>query len=193
MMKKYASKVLAAAMVVSMMVPMSGVSVLADTVTGNADNKYTTSANTDVKYSVTEEYTWTIHSVIDFGSDNTVTGDDITRNNNTVSVTKNVIPDSRKLVITVKGNGGGADTTTEDTSFKIKNGTTELPYTVKASESEKEFKTGDNVLEVQAGTNTGKVNLDFTLSTKNSTEKAAEVAGSYTGKVIYEAAIKENN
>lgn len=186
-MKKCPKTLLAAGLAVAMVAPMVSTSALAAT-TGNTTTP-TTYDNTIVKYEVTEEYTWSIHSEIDFGKDNKVTGNDIVKdNNNTVSVSKNVIPDGKKLQITVKGNGGGETTDGSDTSFVIANGDTKLNYTVKAGNTDITTNVTP-VLEVAAGTNTGSANMTFTLSTKNTTENAAEVAGSYVGKVIYTATI----
>ena len=172
-MKKCSSKVLAMAMAVAMMVP--GMNVMAAEVSGTSAQD--TTASTDVKYSVTEGYTWNIHSEIDFGTSAGV-NKTVNKSGNTVSVTKNIIPDGKTLKITVKGSGDNGE-------FQIKNGSTVLSYTIKDGDTE--ISTGGDVLNVAAGTNVGSKDLTFTLST---TTKTAEVAGSYTGTVTYTAAIK---
>ena len=92
MMKKYAGKVLAAAMAVSMMVPMAGTSVLA------ADTN-TTSGNTTVDYTVQEKYTWTVPTEVTF------TSDALTQTNTAdegVKITQNVINSGKKLSIKIQ-------------------------------------------------------------------------------------------
>ena len=159
-------------MAVSMMVPMSAMAA-----TGTTES---TTENTTVKYEVTQGYEWTIHSEIDFGTSAGV-NKTVAKENNAVSVNKNVIPDGKKLNITVKGSGN-------DGAFQIANGSTILNYTIK--EGENDITTGKDVMNVAAGTNTDSKNLTFTLSTTNGT---AEVAGNYTGTVTYTAAIVDNN
>lgn len=169
MMKKYAGKVLAAAMAVSMMVPTCAMAA-----TGTTQS---TTEETTVKYAVTQGYEWTIHSEIDFGTDAGVSKT-VTRESNTVSVKKNIIPDGKTLNITVKGSGTNGE-------FQIKNGSTVLNYVIK--DGDNEIATGKEVMNVAAGTNTDSKNLTFVLSTGTGT---AEVAGNYTGTVTYTAAIK---
>ena len=168
MMKKYASKVLAAAMAVSMMVPTCAMAA-----TGTTDS---TTESTTVKYAVTQGYEWTIHSEIDFGTDAGVSKT-VTKENNTVSVSKNIIPDGKKLNITVKGSGDNGE-------FQIENGNTVLSYVIKSED--KEITTGGEVMNVVAGTNTGSKDLTFVLTTGTGT---AEVAGDYAGTVTYTASI----
>ena len=102
-----------------------------------------TSASTDVKYGVTEGYTWSIHSEIDFGKDagvnQTVSKPETNGSSNTVSVTKNVIPDGKKLNISVKGSGTNGE-------FEIANGNTKLTYTISGNNSE--ITTGGTVFDV---------------------------------------------
>ena len=98
MMKKYARKVLAATMAVSMMVPMMGMNVFA------ADAN-TTKGTTNVKYDVQESYTWSVPTEITFTSANTeITTSGTTGVTQNVQVTKNIIPNKKKLVISVTNN-----------------------------------------------------------------------------------------
>lgn len=159
MMKKYANKVVAAAMAVTMMVPMVCTSVMA------ADDN---TKSTTVKYGVTTSYEWSVPSEIDFtnATDATVTANDETGNTQKVKVTKNVIPEGQKLQITAKGSGtdGAFTIAAEGTgkshilSYSIKSGNTELSV-------------NGVVLAVNAGTNTGNAELTFKL-TKDETEMA---------------------
>ena len=169
-MKKCSSKVLAMAMAVAMMVPEMNVMAA----TGTTDS---TTESTTVKYEVTQGYEWTIHSEIDFGTSAGVSKT-VERTGNTVSVTKNIIPDGKNLNITVAGSGANGE-------FQIENGNTVLSYTIKDGDTE--ISKGGVVLNVAAGTNTDSKDLTFTLST---TTETAEVAGSYTGTVTYTASIK---
>ena len=97
MMKKYTRKVLAATMAVSMMVPMMGMNVFA------ADAN-TTKGTTNVKYTVKESYTWSVPTEIDFTNKATVTTSAESGNTQNVCVTKNVIPETKKLHIIVSIN-----------------------------------------------------------------------------------------
>lgn len=184
MMKKYARKVLAATMAVSMMVPMMGMNVFAADVNGTS--KQDTNANAEVKYSVEEGYTWNIHSDIDFGTSAGI-NKSVKKGNNTVQVSKNVIPDGKKLQITVKGSYG---TSNAQNGFKIINGGTTLDYTIVKTGEADALTIGGVVMEVDAGTNEKTQDLDFTLNTAKS---GAEVAGKYEGIVTYTASIVDKN
>lgn len=196
-MNKVTAAVLAAAMIGSMAMP-----VFAADIKGTGTESTNNAAATVVKYNVTGEYTWNIHSDIDFGKDRTdATGG--TKNNqyitngdgsstNKVEVTKNVIPTGKNLVITVAGNGGLEGTTAGD--FKIKTSdNAELDYTVTSSAQKGEnnatgeVSTNGTVLVVAAGTNTGETYMTFKLDT---TTKDSEYAGSYTGRLIYTAKVQ---
>ena len=202
-MNKVAAAVLAVAMVGSMAVP----AFATESTIQPSENNYA-SGNTTVKYQVDQGFTWTIHSEINFGSNradatkNTDNDNVITRNtNNTVSVDTNTIPNDTKLVITVKGNGGGSETdNVTDTSFAIKaaaptsgaGAEKTLSYTVTSSkvtanDSDVAIQPKDAVLVVPAGTDKGSTNMTFVLNT-GSTE--SEFSGSYVGKLIYTASIK---
>ena len=174
MMKKYAGKVLAATMAVSMMVPMMGMNVFA----AEASTK---SGTTNVKYVVQESYTWSVPTEITFTSNNTeITTSETAGASQNVQVTKNVIPNNKKLVISVT-----------NTDYKIKtNDGASLNYKVSVKGTDEQYieLTGEkkDVLSVDAGTNTGSATLKFNL-TKDSTEKA----GTYTGTVSYTSALKD--
>lgn len=169
MMKKYAGKVLAAAMAVSMVMP--GVNVLA------ADAN-TTSGTTQVKYDVTQAYTWVVPTQIDFtnAKDATVTTSGTSGNTQNVQVTNNVIPNGKKLHITI-------EKTTNSFSVISTEGA-KLSYTVKVGENNTALAAGGTVLDVNAGTNKGSATLKFEL-TKDSVEKA----GNYTDTITYKSEI----
>ena len=138
-----------------------------------------------VKYKVTEGYTWSIHSDIDFGANKGAnsTKVEVKSEANTVSVSKNVIAPGNHLVITVRGDGA-------DSAFTIANKTsaeTTLGYAVSKKDATSPLAVNGEVLSLEAGMNVGSQILDFTLTTGSGT---AEVAGEYEGHVVYTAAVK---
>lgn len=137
--------------------------------------------STTLNYQVSSSYDWIIHSAIDFGADAGVKHT-VDRTGNQVKVLKNVIPEGKYLNISVKGSG------TND-AFTIDNGGSEvLNYDV--SDDNGAVGVNGNVLSVPAGTNTATQNMSFKL---NTTKKSAEVAGQYTGRVIYNASVGDKN
>lgn len=135
------------------------------------------SKGANLTYGVTQGYTWTIHSNIDFGQ-NEGAGKTIEKTGNKINVTSNVLEAGKSLKITVKGSGSGD-------AFTLTNGGTEtLTYHVLDKESE--LQTGDTVLTVASGTNEAEKDLTFKL---NTTDKTSEVAGNYTGTVTYTASV----
>lgn len=171
MMKKYARKVLAATMAVSMMVPMMGMNVFA------ADAS-TTSGTTNVKYVVQESYTWSVPSEIDFTDKQVVTTSGESGKTQNVCVTKNVIPETKKLHIIVSSSNKFTITSVEGKT---------LNYTVKVGDSTQALTAGGTVLDVNAGTNEGSAQLRFELTKDN-----VERAGNYTGTVAYESSVIDN-
>lgn len=171
MMKKYTGKVLAATMAASMMVPMMGMNVFA----ADASTK---SGTTNVKYDVQESYTWSVPTEIDFTNSATVTTNGDSGKTQNVCVTKNIIPEKKKLHIIVSSNNKFTITSAEG---KI------LNYTVKVGDSTEALTAGGTVLDVNAGTNTGNAVLKFEL-TKDDVERA----GNYTGTVAYESSVIDN-
>lgn len=157
-------------MAAAMVIPMGTASAFA----ANEPSQETT-----VKYEVTQGYEWTIHSAVDFGSNAGVNRSDVngSMTNNKVSVTENIIPDGKKLNITVAGSGDGG-------AFTIANGNTVLNYTV--NNGDNDISTGGTVLDVAAGTKAASKDMTFTLTTGSGT---SEVAGEYNGTVKYTASI----
>ena len=171
MMKKYARKVLAATMAVSMMVPMMGMNVFA------ADAN--TGKETTVNYEVKESYTWSVPTEITFTSNKTtITTSGTTGATQDVLVTQNIIPNDKKLVISVTNN---------DYKIQTAEGAI-LNYKVSVKGPGDQYNeltsTKKDVLSVDAGTNTGSATLKFEL-TKDHFEKA----GTYTGTVSYTSAL----
>uniref|UniRef100_UPI003FEEC05C DUF6273 domain-containing protein n=1 Tax=Holdemanella porci TaxID=2652276 RepID=UPI003FEEC05C len=137
--------------------------------------------STTLNYQVSPSYDWIIHSSIDFGAD-AGPNKTVDRTGNQVKVLKNVIPEGKYLNISVKGSGA-------NDAFTIDNGGSEvLNYDV--SDDNGAVGVNGNVLSVPAGTNTAIQNMNFKL---NTTKKSAEVAGQYTGRVIYNASVGDKN
>lgn len=139
------------------------------------------SKSANLNYQVSSSYDWIIHSAIDFGADAGVKHT-VDRTGNQVKVLKNVIPEGKYLNISVKGSGA-------NDAFTVDNGGSEvLNYDV--SDDNGAVGVNGNVLSVPAGTNTATQNMNFKL---NTTKKSAEVAGQYTGRVIYNASVGDKN
>nr|DAK08558.1 MAG TPA: hypothetical protein [Caudoviricetes sp.] len=137
--------------------------------------------STTLNYQVSPSYDWIIHSSIDFGAD-AGANHTVDRIGNQVKVLKNVIPEGKYLNISVKGSGA-------NDAFTIDNGGSEvLNYDV--SDNNGTVGVNGNVLSVPAGTNTATQNMNFKL---NTTKKSAEVAGQYTGRVIYNSSVGDKN
>lgn len=137
--------------------------------------------STTLNYQVSPSYDWIIHSSIDFGAD-AGANHTVDRISNQVKVLKNVIPEGKYLNISVKGSGA-------NDAFTIDNGGSEvLNYNV--SDDNGTVEVNGNVLSVPAGTNTATQNMNFKL---NTTKKSAEVAGQYTGRVIYNSSVGDKN
>lgn len=206
MTKKAASLLLAASLAVS----VCAMPVFA-TDTSLSGSKTAGPSTTQVKYEVTEAYEWTVPALIDFGENagpgaKRVVNTTLEKNGaNTPStgtngtapkviVTKNVITDGKSLKITLAP-------ATPSTDFTVKNEqNVELTYAVTLTKTKigtdiKDNlttpieKTGTQILEVKAGTNTAEAELKFELSTTSDT---SEKAGSYTGTVQFTADATKN-
>lgn len=139
--------------------------------------------STNLRYQVDSAYEWAIHSDIDFGANKGVNKTSgviaqISSENIGVKVTKNIIPTGKALQIKIKSTQ----------VFKIASAGTELNYEVYkgTTKTGTALAAGDLVLSVPAGTNADAQPLYFELSTSTG---AAEVAGTYTGTITYEAAL----
>lgn len=169
-------KIIAAGLSALMMMS-STTSVFAKNVKPAGDDSQSTTLN----YEVGSHYQWEIHSDIDFGAD-AGANKTVDRTGNKVNVLENVIPEGKYLNISVKGSGA-------NDAFTVDNGGSEvLNYDV--SDDNGAVGVNGNVLSVPAGTNTATQNMNFKL---NTTKKSAEVAGQYTGRVIYNASVGDKN
>lgn len=144
--------------------------------TGEATHAKSSEKSTDVLYQVAEGYTWTIHSLVDFGDSKGTNNTSTVSKEAGVKVTRNVIPDGKKLSITLK----------DGNDYKVHNGNTALSYTVSNDGGTSTLADKAEVLALPAGTNAGSKNLQFKLST---TKDTSEVAGDYTGTIGYTASI----
>lgn len=158
--------------------PVASTSVFAKSVDPAAPD----SQSTTLHYQVGSHYQWEIHTDIDFGKDKgvkqVVNGAVTDGSDQKVKVTENVIEEGKKLHITAAGSGA-------DKAFTITNGhNTVLNYAVKSGD--KAVTVGGDVLDVNAGTNTGETAMDFKLSTTTDT---AEKAGQYEGQITYSSSV----
>lgn len=186
-----------------------------------ADTKLTTSGTTKVKYEVHSSYTWSIPSVIDFGSDagvgKIVTVDAIDKNDTNspaqgdthgramkVKVTKNVIEHGKSLFINIEtppesyesDNIAGSDT--NPGFFIASNEGQKLYYAIfKANDFNIKNESAEvrdwrkGILEAYAGRNTESQSLIFELKTENGRE--AEFAGTYVNTLTFTAEIGKSS
>lgn len=157
--------------------------------TNDSADDWTKARSTTVKYDVTATYEWTIHSEVDLGESST------SKSDQQVNVTKNVIPEGKKLQITVKGQGSNGEFQVVNQvpdGSGTKNGTVIRNYTIKSdkgnsSSSKENVETGKVVMEVLSATNTKTAKVDFELV--DNTDSVVPTAGSYKGTVTYTANI----
>ena len=192
MTKKAAALLLAASLAVSVCatpvfadgVYKNEASATGEEVTGTGKS---TTASTDVEYVVTASYKWSVPSKIKFREDIAeVAADSEVGNTQKVKVTKNVIPNKKKLKITVS-----SDTTKDvggTNKFAIK--TDEDAYLVyaikKGAGYTEEIDVGGEVMSVESGKETADTPLKFFL-TKDSGANVSEKAGSYSGVAVFTA------
>ena len=197
MTKKAAALLLAASLAVSVCatpvfadgVYKNEASATGEEVTGTGKS---TTASTDVEYVVTASYEWSVPSKITFREDTAeVEANSEVGNTQKVKVTKNVIPNKKKLKITVS-----SDTTKEvesKTRFAIK--TTEDAYLVyaikKGAGYTEEIAVGGEVMSVKSGTKEADTPLKFFL-TKDSGSNVSEKAGSYAGVATFTAQLDDD-
>lgn len=210
MTKKAAALLLAASLAVS----VCATPVFADGAHGTEIEKNDatgSSSQTEVKYKVTEGYKWAIPATIDFGSN---AGLNKTRTVDANQVKDGAYKEASKDDHGLSGNVYVADcklkpgekltisisstTTMYDTDgfyVETTNGanTAKVPYAIYkgtvtdptlATADKRDTSTNSEILTVNAGTDADKQDLTFILSTG-----AAEIAGQYTGKVVFAAAV----
>lgn len=214
MTKKAASLLLAASLAVSVCAtPVFATEMGSQTVEGALASGAGV-GHTQVRYKVTEKYTWSVPITIDFG-ENAGVGNTSTVEANLASglpgtpavkkgtewkgtaprveVIKNVIGVGKNLQITVDVGGNG--TSFENNQFYVETTDTKekLYFTIAkpaATGGAKQELTGtDNVvLRVPSGTNTANQALVFELKTANGIN-VAEKAGEYEGYVVFSSKI----
>lgn len=167
------------------------------------------SGDTKVLYKVTEHYTWSLPTTIDFGKDagpeskTRIVEANLGTGNGTVAgatngtapkvmVTENVIGVGKKLQITVDTENHSHATFDQTGGFYVEasgtSGTVEKLYftitkpAATGGTEKKLTKTDNEVMSVPSGTNTDDQELVFTLTT---TSKTAEMAGDYEGHVVF--------
>ena len=197
MTKKAAALLLAASLAVSVCAtpvfavnaPVTNDPNVQDEVTGEniADPATGKKACMQLKYNVTEGYTWSIPSDIEFDADHGVTEDDMTKGGR-VTVKNCKLKNGYTLKITMTGNGGQYDD--NDGGFKVKTaeGAT-LDYTVQKGTAPglTDVESGREILTIAAGTDNEASDLTFTLKTHNDQGNYAETAGEYIGYAIFTA------
>lgn len=175
---KLKNKLLSVGLAACMVVPMAMPVCAKDVNSAAPDTQETT-----LKYEVGSHYTWTIHSAIDFGKDRDF--GHFESKGNVIRVTKNVIPEGKKLSITVKGDG-------DNGAFTIRSekgtGKVSLTYTLLSSVIS-HIPNPKEVLSVEAGVNEKTTEMSFQLLNFPSEGQSAEIAGNYEGKIIYTASI----
>ena len=168
------------------------------------------SGDTKVLYKVTEHYTWSLPTTIDFGVDagpqskTRIVEANLGTGNGTVAgatngtapkvmVTENVIGVGKELQITVDTKNHSIATFDQTGGFYVEasgtSGTVEKLYftitkpAATTGGTAAELTKADNVvLSVASGTNIADQELVFTLTT---TSKTAEMAGDYEGHVVF--------
>ena len=151
----------------------------------------TTTASTDVEYVVEASYEWSVPSKITFRADTAeVVADSEVGDTQKVKVTQNIIPNNKKLKITVDS------TTTKNVEgkakFAIKTGEDAyLVYAIKKGTGyTEEIPLKGEVMSVESGKKTADTPLKFFLTkdTANGAgEDVSEKAGTYTGVAVFTA------
>lgn len=151
-------------------------------------------ACTELKYTVTEGYTWSIPADITFDSNHGVTAENMSKPDK-VKVWNCRLKNDYRLEITIAGNGGQYDKETSG-GFKVKTaeGAT-LNYTVQKGVAAPSgsgltpVTSGAEILTLPAGTDKEEETLTFTLETHKDDTTLAEKAGVYIGYAIFTATV----
>lgn len=155
------------------------------------DADKTTQAKTDVEYVVEASYSWSVPSKITFTSDKTeVEANAETGETQKVKVTKNVIPNGKKLQITVDSET--TQTVASGKKFAIKtNEDAYLTYVIKkGTDYNDEIAVGGEVISVNSGIEQADTALKFVL-TRDSGANVSEKAGTYTGVAKFTAQLAD--
>ena len=156
-------------------------------------------ACTQLKYNVTEGYTWSIPADINFGSDHGVsnrTNDNYIELYGDVAVKDCKLKNGYTLKISMHGNDGQYNTDPGNFKVKTEEGA-ELGYVVNINRNDghglqPDLTPGGEILSLAAGTNKAKTTLKFLLDTYNDDDNAAEKAGVYIGYAIFLAQATKN-
>ena len=147
-------------------------------------------ACTELKYTVTEGYTWSIPADINFGSDRTVAAENMSQADK-VKAWDCRLKNDYRLEITIEGNDGQYGIGT-DKKFVVKTaeGAT-LNYNVQKGTGIHltPVTSGEEILSVPAGEDKNDETLTFTLETHSDDTSAAEKAGVYIGYAIFTATV----
>ena len=146
-------------------------------------------ACTELKYTVTEGYTWSIPKDIEFKSNHGVAAENMSQADE-VKVWNCRLKNDYRLEITIDGNDGQYGMGT-DKEFVVKTaeGAT-LNYNVqKGADPEHltDVDSGEVILSVPAGSDKNDETLTFTLETHENDTTLAEKAGVYIGYAIFTA------
>ena len=155
-------------------------------------------ACTQLKYNVTEGYTWSIPADINFGSDHGVTGvgQEYMKLKGKVTVKDCKLKNDYTLKISMNGNGGRYNTDPGDFKVKTAEGA-ELEYVVNIDRNDgdglqPDLTSGGNILKLAAGKNKAETEITFSLVTPEDINNAAEKAGEYIGYAIFLAQATKN-
>lgn len=193
MTKKAAALLLAASLAVSVcatpvFAATNTASATGENVTGPGKS---TTASTDVEYVVTASYEWSVPSKITFTEDTAeVEANSEVGYTQKVKVTKNIIPNKKKLQITV--NSSTTQEVSGETKFAIKtDADAYLIYAIKKGTGyTEEIAVGGEVMSVESGKKTADTPLKFFL-TKDTAAGAdatvSEKAGTYNGVAVFTA------
>ena len=145
-------------------------------------------ACTELKYTVTEGYTWSIPADINFGSDRTVAAENMSKSDK-VKAWDCRLKNDYRLEITIEGNDGQYGMgTNKEFVVKTAEGAT-LNYNVQKGTGTHltNVDSGEEILSVPAGKDNNDETLTFTLDTHKDDNTLAEKAGVYIGYAIFTA------
>lgn len=188
--KKAAALLVAAAMVMSMGTTVfagddDGENSTTDDKTQNVTSFTNPATNTtNLTYTVSDGYTWTVPKDITFTNTKGNT-DDVVVDQQKVTVNNCVIPYNNVLTITVAGDGTSNAFTIKDE----KAAASTLNYEIKLKDATSALEVNGTVLTVEAGTKSGEKEMSFTLKTKNADETKSEIAGTYKGTATFTAKV----
>lgn len=196
MTKKAAALLLA----VSLAVSVCAMPVFADDPTSNTASAtgtnvtnagQNTQTKTDIEYVVEASYNWSVPVKITFTSDTvSVTTDGTSGNTQNVYVSNHVIPNDKKLQITVDSNTTTSSAGGTDNEFAIEAHGAKLKYEISkkngAGEDFTKVELKGTVMEVASGVKEQQQILKFDL-TKDTGTNVSEKAGSYSGVAVFTA------